>query len=215
MRAPIGGYSAPQLTPSRGGTRTFWILAASFLMATASCARGTRSTLPEDELQSDSAIIAATAQIIRDSVHGRLRIDPERIPIELDAVRRESVPSADSMRSGAGLSQLGDLFGVGVRVAGDSIRVGCGGAMVPNPVLRSCPTEPETIVVIGRPRADGPIIDSLASIGTVKVRALRTVRVINTQLDRHGRATAIEDYTIGLNQDHWVLVIRRTLLYIE
>ena len=194
------------------------MLLAATSMAAAACAQAAQRSAGSIDLLSEGAIRSATAEIIHMGQSGRFRVDPEPIPPALDADEKRPDLSAEAMKHDTGMAQLNELQRIGSRMAGDSLSEGCAGSLLPyqpETLHRMCPREPETILVLGRPRADGSVIDSLRASQKGATRELRIVRVIETGLAQYGRSTTVADYVVGLEQNRWILVAQFPRLFIE
>jgi len=148
----------------------------------------------------DTTLRVAAIRSVIDSLHVRVRVDPEPLPITADTVARGVDPGA----SRALADQLANLANIAKRAADESVRLRCAGTMVPYSPQgshRGCPSTPEGILVLGTPR-------------TVP-GARTTIRMLVTYIGPHGFNSTLYDYVFRQTATAWLLDSRTALLILE
>lgn len=163
---------------------------------------------------------ALAIRTIRDSSNVPVRVDPSRLPPELD--EKTAIPTAAHIREDLAFSAISDLGRVGKRIGGAAAQDSCGGVLMPahGGSHAGCPNSQETWVVIGAPRQGGALrisdSDSARRIeASESAPEFWTIRILETSIGPRGFATAPTDYVFRRSDHEWLLVRRVRLFYIE
>jgi hypothetical protein len=171
--------------------------------------------------RSDTSLRSTLTRIIASSYNLPARLDPEPLPLALDAAGGSAAPTSDEMRGSAGTERIGASSDVAVRIASDSVQRYCAGTgrpYSPEEFHKGCPKVTQLIVVIGRPRSgDVARQDSLSAVRGTQgdTGTSLTVRVYETTLSRYGRNTTISDYVLARANGTWVFVRSVPLFVLE
>jgi|GEM_PF-5136401 len=160
-----------------------------------------------------ASIVEALRRILADSERISIRVDPERLPIGLDAAGSDSGNTATNGPV-SHMEQAMDISQVALRAEPEPVRNACRGTTVPaapdeaDP-HRGCPSTRAVLVVVGRPRVVSQACptDGRVTAATITATACATVRALVTHIGRKGFNTALADYAFARSRDgDWILV---------
>jgi len=160
-----------------------------------------------------ASIVEALRRILADSERISIRVDPERLPIGLDAAGSDPDTTVTN-GPGSHLEWPLDISRVALRAEPEPVRNACRGTTVPAPwegpdPHQGCPATRAVLLVVGRPRVVSQACpdDGRVTAATIAATACATVRTLVTHIGRNGFNTALVDYTFARSRDgDWILV---------